>query len=147
MTCHAESIIRKVMASEAYRKALVILAAEHDRTIEDIVALTEIAAPPFQEAERARAFLAMAKAHGLASPEIDAAGNVTGIRPGVGNGPLICVAAHLDTVFPAGTEAERFMGVPVATVATAPVTVTGIGLVIAGVMLTMIVPWPTLTLV
>ena len=26
------------------------------------------------------------------------------MRPGIGNGPLICVAAHLDTVFPAGTE-------------------------------------------
>ena len=92
------------MASEAYGRAVATLAAEHDRTVEDIVALTQIAAPSFQEETRARAFLAMAKAHGLKHLEIDAEGNVTGLRPGVGNGPLICIAAHLDTVFPAGTD-------------------------------------------
>ena len=27
-----------------------------------------------------------------------------GIRRGIGNGPLICIAAHLDTVFPPGTD-------------------------------------------
>jgi tripeptide aminopeptidase len=104
MTTRAMSIIQDVMASEAYRKAVATLTAEHDGMIEDIITLTQIAAPPFGEAARARAFLAMAKARGLENLEIDTEGNVTGIRPGVGNGPLICVAAHLDTVFPAGTD-------------------------------------------
>jgi acetylornithine deacetylase/succinyl-diaminopimelate desuccinylase-like protein len=104
MTSHAESIIREVMASETYRKAVATLTAEHDRTVEDIVELTQVPAPSFQEATRARAFHAMAEAHGLKNLEIDAEGNVTGLRPGAGNGPLICIAAHLDTVFPAGTD-------------------------------------------
>lgn len=104
MTSHAESMIRDVMASDTYRKAVATLAAEHDRTVEDIVALTQIAAPSFREATRARAFLAMAEAHGLKDLAIDAEGNVTGMRPGIGNGPLICVAAHLDTVFPPDTD-------------------------------------------
>jgi tripeptide aminopeptidase len=104
MTTQAMSIIRQVMASEAYRNSVATLIAEHDRTIEDIVTLTQIAAPPFQEEARASAFLAMAKALGLQNLEIDTEGNVTGLRPGVGSGPLICVAAHLDTVFPAGTD-------------------------------------------
>ena len=104
MSQHPESIIREVMASDAYRKALATLTAEHDRTVDDIIALTQVPAPSFQEAERARAFLAMAEAHGLKHLEIDAEGNVTGLRPGAGNGPLICIAAHLDTVFPAGTD-------------------------------------------
>lgn len=99
-----ESIIREIMASEAYARALATLRTQHDRTVADIIALTQVAAPSFQEAERARAFLAMAKAHGLQELEIDAEGNVTGLRRGAGNGPLICVAAHLDTVFPAGTD-------------------------------------------
>ena len=43
MTGQAESIIREVMASEAYRAAVATLTAEHDRTVEDIVALTQIA--------------------------------------------------------------------------------------------------------
>ncbi len=104
MSNHAESIIREVMASEAYRSAVATLTAEHDRTVEDIVTLTQVPAPSFQEAARADAFLAMAAAHGLKDLQIDAEGNVTGLRPGAGNGPLICVAAHLDTVFPPGTD-------------------------------------------
>ena len=104
MSSQAESITRQVMASEAYRTAVATLTAEHDRTVEDIIALTQIAAPSFQEATRAQAFKVMAEAHGLKNLQIDAEGNVTGLRPGIGNGPLICVAAHLDTVFPAGTD-------------------------------------------
>lgn len=104
MTSHASSTIRDVMASDSYRRAVATLAAEHERTVEDIIALTQIPAPSFQEVTRARAFLAMAEVHGLRELELDAEGNVTGIRPGVGNGPLICVAAHLDTVFPPGTD-------------------------------------------
>ena len=104
MVDQAESMIREVMASDAYSKATATLAAEHNRTVEDIITLTQIAAPSFQEETRAHAFLSMAEAHGLKSLEIDAEGNVTGIRPGAGNGPLVCVAAHLDTVFPAGTD-------------------------------------------
>jgi tripeptide aminopeptidase len=104
MPSQVESIIRKVMASDAYRKAVATLSAEHDRTVDDIITLTQVAAPSFLEETRARAFLAMAEAHGLRNLEIDEAGNVTGLRPGAGNGPLICIAAHLDTVFPAGTD-------------------------------------------
>jgi tripeptide aminopeptidase len=104
MTSRAESMIREVMASDAYRSVVATLTAEHDRTVEDIITLTQVAAPSFQEETRAQAFRAMAEAHGLKNVEIDAEGNVTGMRPGIGNGPLICVAAHLDTVFPAGTE-------------------------------------------
>jgi len=104
MSSQAESITRQVMASEADRTAVATLTAEHDRTVEDIIALTQIAAPSFQEATRAQAFKVMAEAHGLKNLQIDAEGNVTGLRPGIGNGPLICVAAHLDTVFPAGTD-------------------------------------------
>jgi tripeptide aminopeptidase len=76
MNSHAESIIREVMASEAYRTAVATLAAEHDRTVEDIVTLTQVPAPSFQEAARSGAFLAMAEAHGLKNLEIDAEGNV-----------------------------------------------------------------------
>ncbi|MEJ1976608.1 MAG: hypothetical protein WDN49_11400 [Acetobacteraceae bacterium] len=45
--------IASLMASEAYRRAVATLAAEHERTVEDIVTLTQIPSPPFQEAERA----------------------------------------------------------------------------------------------
>jgi acetylornithine deacetylase/succinyl-diaminopimelate desuccinylase-like protein len=104
MADHAETMIRQIMASETYRTAVATLTAEHERTVEDIITLTQVAAPSFQEATRAEAFRTMAAAHGLQDLQIDAEGNVTGMRRGIGNGPLICVAAHLDTVFPPGTD-------------------------------------------
>jgi acetylornithine deacetylase/succinyl-diaminopimelate desuccinylase-like protein len=106
MTNHAETTVRRIFDSDGFRRAAGVLAAEHDRTVEDIIRLTEIESPSFQETERAQTWFEMAKAHGLSELEIDAEGNVTGIRRGIGNGPLICVAAHLDTVFPAGTDVK-----------------------------------------
>jgi tripeptide aminopeptidase len=104
MASHAETTIQRILSSDAFRRAAATLAAEHDRTVKDIIQLTEIEAPSFHETIRARMWYDMAQAHGLSDLEIDAEGNVTGIRRGIGNGPLICVAAHLDTVFPAGTD-------------------------------------------
>ena len=100
---HARTTVRRIMEAPAFRHAVATLAAEHDRTVQDIITLTETEAPSFAEDTRARAWLEMARAHGLSDLEIDAEGNVTGIRRGIGNGRLVCVAAHLDTVFPAGT--------------------------------------------
>ncbi len=96
--------VATLMASEAYRRAVATLDAEHDRMVADIVSLTEIPAPPFAEAARGVAFAAMLTAHGLTEVETDGIGNVMGLRRGIGNGPLLVVAAHLDTVFPAGTD-------------------------------------------
>jgi acetylornithine deacetylase/succinyl-diaminopimelate desuccinylase-like protein len=93
-----------IMASEAYRRGLASLDAGHERMVGDIVTLTEIPSPPFGEAERGRAYRAMLAVHGLEEVETDAVGNVMGLRRGTGNGHLLVVAAHLDTVFPAGTD-------------------------------------------
>jgi acetylornithine deacetylase/succinyl-diaminopimelate desuccinylase-like protein len=100
----AESVVAAVLASREFETARATLRAEHARTVEDIVTLTEIPSPPFAEKARAQAYSAMLEAHGLADVEIDAVGNVMGRRPGTGNGPLLVVAAHLDTVFPEGTD-------------------------------------------
>ncbi len=106
MTDHAETTVNRILASEAFKRAAEVLAAEHDRTVNDIISLTETESPSFQENVRAQMWFEMAQAHGLTDLEIDAEGNVTGIRRGIGNGPLVCVAAHLDTVFPAGTNVK-----------------------------------------
>jgi acetylornithine deacetylase/succinyl-diaminopimelate desuccinylase-like protein len=104
MSNQAAGEIRRIIDSPAFQTARDTLAADHDRTVQDIITLTQIEAPSFQEATRAAAFQGMAHAHGLESLETDAEGNVMGLRRGIGNGPLICVAAHLDTVFPPGTD-------------------------------------------
>ncbi len=99
-----EAAVAAVMGSAAFRAAVATLARDHDRTVQDLISLTEIPAPPFAETVRARAYLDMLRAHGLQDVEEDAVGNVMGLRRGTGNGPLVVVAAHLDTVFPAGTD-------------------------------------------
>jgi acetylornithine deacetylase/succinyl-diaminopimelate desuccinylase-like protein len=103
MSEHAHTTIRQIMDSTAFRKAVETMTAEHERMVQDIITLTEIESPPFNENVRAKAWMDMARAHGLTELSMDAAGNVTGLRRGAGNGRLVCVAAHLDTVFPAGT--------------------------------------------
>lgn len=100
----ADAAIARLITHPRFREAVATLAREHDRTVADIVTLTEIPAPPFGEAARAAAYLGMLRAHGLEEVEQDAIGNVMGRRRGTGNGRTVVVAAHLDTVFPAGTD-------------------------------------------
>jgi tripeptide aminopeptidase len=103
MTHDAANAIRNILASPAFHRAKATIVAEHDRMVQDLIQLTEIEAPSFHEDVRARAWMEMAKAHGLQDVAMDEEGNVTAVRRGAGNGALVCVAAHLDTVFPAGT--------------------------------------------
>ncbi|HTQ60497.1 MAG TPA: M20/M25/M40 family metallo-hydrolase [Candidatus Solibacter sp.] len=69
------------------------------------IRLTEIPAPAFQEAHRAAAVKELLSAAGL-KVNIDAAGNVIGTLPGVNENEIVTLSAHLDTVFPAGTDVK-----------------------------------------
>ena len=69
------------------------------------VRLTEIPAPPFQEAQRAAAIKALFASSGL-EVQIDKAGNVIGELRGANEKEIVMLAAHLDTVFPASTEVK-----------------------------------------
>jgi acetylornithine deacetylase/succinyl-diaminopimelate desuccinylase-like protein len=96
----------QLLASPAIVQLLEAVKADHARSVEDLKLLTEIEAPPFKEQQRAEAFLARMKALGLGDARIDAEGNVVGLRKGSGNGPKLLISAHLDTVFPAGTDVK-----------------------------------------
>jgi tripeptide aminopeptidase len=95
-----------LLGNARFKSAQDFIANDHDRIIRETISLTEIEAPPFKEAARGRAYAQMFREHGLTNVAIDAEGNVTGIRKGVGAGPLIAIAAHLDTVFPPGTDVK-----------------------------------------
>jgi len=69
------------------------------------VRITEIPAPPFQEAQRAAAVKELLAEAGLTA-QIDKAGNVIGELRGVNEKEIVVVAAHLDTVFPPGTNVK-----------------------------------------
>ncbi len=67
--------------------------------------LTEIPAPPFQEAQRAAAAKALLSSSGL-EVQIDKTGNVIGELAGATDKEIVMLTAHLDTVFPAGTDVK-----------------------------------------
>ncbi len=81
------------------------------RLLDRAVAIQQIPAPTFQEAERARFVQACFAEEGLQDVKIDSVGNVfarlAGARPHTGDStqpkPLI-LSAHLDTVFPASVD-------------------------------------------
>jgi tripeptide aminopeptidase len=87
--------------------------ALRDRQLE----VAAIPAPPFGEAARSVWMRERFIELGLESVEIDAIGNVMGVRPGTDpDAGLVAVSAHLDTVFAAGTplnvrrDGDRLLG-------------------------------------
>lgn len=108
VTGPSDRVAQRVLASPAYKAATAQLDREHDRIVQDIIALTEIPAPPFKEAKRAAAYRDMLGQSGLQDVEIDAEGNAMGLYRGTGRpgGPIVVIAAHLDTVFPEETNVK-----------------------------------------
>ena len=99
----ADRTLKSITTSASFAKVVMALNAGHERWVEDIIKLTEIPAPPFKEAARAKAYFEMFRKRNLSDVEIDEEGNVLGLRKGKGGSRLIIVSAHLDTVFPEGT--------------------------------------------
>jgi tripeptide aminopeptidase len=90
-------------AEPAVRASLDFIKANEPAVLNEQVRLCEIPAPPFGEQARAQAYKAAFEQLGLKNVRIDAAGNVLGERPGRQLRPHVVMSAHLDTVFPEGT--------------------------------------------
>src|SRR5581483_4619643 len=92
-----------LLQQPAIREAVDAARLTETQTIDDQIRLCEIEAPPFQESRRAQLFAQMLRETGLKAVRIDAEGNVIGERPGQQPRPNVVMSAHLDTVFPKGT--------------------------------------------
>ena len=88
----------------AVRAAIDAARAGEAQIIDDQVRICEVEAPPFQETKRAQLYGQMMRDAGLKNVRIDAEGNVIGERPGDNARPNVVLSAHLDTVFPRGTD-------------------------------------------
>ena len=105
----ADALVSGIISSANFKSATTFFEGDHDRFVRELITLTEIPAPPFKEKARATAYLEMLRGLGLSDAEMDAEGNVMGIRRGTGNAadrPVLAVLAHLDTVFPEGTDVK-----------------------------------------
>jgi tripeptide aminopeptidase len=72
------------------------LASQAEWITERQIELTEIPAPPFGEARRARALRHILESAGW-KPRMDEAGNVIAESPAAGQGDIVLLSAHLDT--------------------------------------------------
>ena len=96
--------IRTLSKRKVVQRAFEAIEQDEPFTMTQHIELTEIAAPPFMEQERAEAFAAKLRAVGIDSVWIDSVGNVMAYLPGSKGGKTVALNAHLDTVFPEGTD-------------------------------------------
>ena len=89
--------IQKALASIDERKAPII---------DEWIRLTEIPAPSTKEGARAKYVRAEMEKLGLTDIRSDDMMNLSGVRKGTGGGPTVVFAAHMDTVFPEGTDVK-----------------------------------------
>ena len=95
-----------LLQTPAVRAAVDFAKTDELRTIEDQIKICEVEAPPFQEAKRAELYASLLREAGVKNVRIDAEGNVIGERPGAAARPNVVLSAHLDTVFPRGTNVK-----------------------------------------
>ncbi|MGB2136867.1 MAG: M20/M25/M40 family metallo-hydrolase [Flavobacteriaceae bacterium] len=97
-----KKFLKKSKIKAAFERIALLDATTLKRHIE----LTEIEAPPFKEARRAKVFADYFKTLGMDSVWIDTEGNVLGLLQGSEGNRTVALDAHLDTVFPEGTEVK-----------------------------------------
>jgi len=100
ISSEVEQVAKKMEIAEAF----TVIDQIDKQTIENLITLTEIPAPPFMEGERAVVFKMMLEKAGADSVWIDPVGNVIALKEGIVGNRTIVLDAHLDTVFPEGTD-------------------------------------------
>jgi tripeptide aminopeptidase len=98
--------ISTIANKPAVKKAFQTLVDLEPQTHQDHFLLTEIPAPPYKEMVRAKKYAEMLKAAGADSVWIDNVGNVIAKRKGKSGKKTVVLEAHLDTVFPEGTDVK-----------------------------------------
>lgn len=101
---NADTDVKEIFALPKVKQALENLNVSEAETINQQINVCEIPAPGFREEKRAAWFKDRFTELGLKNVRMDKVGNVLGERPGKGTGPVLVLAAHLDTVFPEGTD-------------------------------------------
>ena len=100
-----EAATAAILGNPKVIKTLEDIKADDDRALAEQKRITEIPAPPYKEQVRAAVLSeAVSVELGFKDASIDTEGNVIALRKGSGGGPKLVVSAHLDTVFPEGTD-------------------------------------------
>jgi tripeptide aminopeptidase len=98
------AIIGELIESPEVQCAFKFFDSNLEQITEEQIRICSIPAPPFGEKERAEYLRARLLDSGLTDATLDEEGNCLALRRGHSAAPLLVVSAHLDTVFPAGTD-------------------------------------------
>jgi len=93
-----------LLQNASVKAALAAAKSSEPQTIEDQVRFCEIPAPSFKEETRGKELQRVFQQLGLQDVRVDKVGNVLATYPGAAPRPHVVIAAHLDTVFPEGTD-------------------------------------------
>ena len=95
-----------LLKDPAVKAAIDGAKATEAQTIADQIRFCEIPAPEFKEEARGLELKRVFTQLGLQNVRVDKVGNVLGDYPGAAARPHLVLAAHLDTVFPEGTDVK-----------------------------------------
>ncbi|MCR9015943.1 M20/M25/M40 family metallo-hydrolase [Aquiflexum gelatinilyticum] len=98
--------VQELAKKPAIQKAFDYIIEIDAVTIQDMITLTEIPTPTFHEKEKGIVYADMLRKAGADSVWTDEVGNVIALRKGTKSDKTIVVDAHLDTVFPFGTDVK-----------------------------------------
>jgi len=93
-----------LLQNASVKAALAAAKSSEPQTIEDQVRFCEIPASSFKEETRGKELQRVFQQLGLQDVRVDKVGNVLATYPGAAPRPHVVIAAHLDTVFPEGTD-------------------------------------------
>jgi tripeptide aminopeptidase len=99
----ADHGVAKLLDTAAVQRAFEFFESHADAITEEQILINSIPAPPFHETQRAEYLLQKFSTLELAEARLDDEGNCIALRGGASDTPLLVVSAHLDTVFPSGT--------------------------------------------
>jgi tripeptide aminopeptidase len=103
ITLAPAQVIGELLRSGGVRRAFQFFEQCAAEITDEHARICSIPAPPFGERERAEYLAEKFRRYGLQNTHLDAEGNCVGLRAGGSLSPLLVVSAHLDTVFPPGT--------------------------------------------
>ena len=96
--------VAELLRDARIARAFDVINSSQARFTAELIRVCEIPAPPFKERERGHYIAARFAELGLADAHINSAGNVIGFYRGESEEPLLALSAHIDTVFPEGTD-------------------------------------------
>ena len=98
------SEVQALAKNKSVLAAFNVIDGLEPHTIEELIELTQIPAPPFKESVRAEKMKGLFETAGADKVWTDSIGNVLALRYGKAATKTVVLDAHLDTVFPEGTD-------------------------------------------